>query len=151
MLVLGTLGDLVKKICELETAARMSTRETAVQMTTYHKLLEEWPVESKTRIKYLTVRFKLLTIQLKTVGHEMEKQLAGITATKFKDEDAGHLFVALLVAKRYCFLKQQLRNIYNELNLLSQIGSPPYTMGDDNESGRDDPQDGPAFLSDVEA
>lgn len=152
MLILGTLGDLVKKICELETTARMPSRETAVQMSTYHKLLEEWPVENKLRTAFLIRRFKLTVVRFKEVEQEMERQIIATTSVKFNIEDASSMLVALIVTRSYCNLKKQLREIYNELNTQgSHLGLPPFTMKGQYESGRNNEEAEPDFSSGIQA
>ena len=141
VIVLRTLRDIVKKISELESIEdRKPSRDTTVQMIAYYKVLEEWPVLDTNRVALLTSRFKIQTANFKQAEKDLEAILK-VTPVHFPRDDVEihNEHNAVTAAKRYSYLKKQIRDTYNELNSLGKyIGNPPTVLEIDNgETGKE--------------
>lgn len=106
VIVLGTLGDLVKKIVELEVA-ELSSRTSAVRISTYYEVLKQWPVTDRPRVDLLAVQFKFCMLRFKSAEERIESDLT----------DNGVNTVRSL--KEYFLAKKTMRKIIADINSLS--------------------------------
>lgn len=104
VLVLGTLGDLVKKIVELELSD--ASRKQAIRVSTYHKVLDKWPVTDRRQLDLSILRFKGLSVKLQSLE-------TTVTNTDITD------FYVKNTAKRYFDTLKDLRAEINDINNLS--------------------------------
>lgn len=130
VLILGTLGDLVKKITELEMLDRTPSRDNTIQMYAYNAILEEWPVTDREAVRSTIASFRVQCakhIAIETSLEELSKASSGRIGSSEWIQHAGMMLAA---TSRYLDSKQKLRQSLVLLNSLGRgIGKPPITVG----------------------
>lgn len=127
VIVLGTLGELVKKIVELELLERTPSRDTTVQMFAYQKIYEQWPVEDKAAVDALFNSFRIQVARHKAIENTMTVvKVEGSIGTTEWVSSTAILTGAVL---RYLDSKKSLQQMMLQLNNLGKhSGLPPITM-----------------------
>lgn len=129
VLVLGTLGDLVKKIIELEMLERKPSRDTTVQMYAYGKILEDWPVTDKDQVERLISSFRIQTARHIAIEQSMTELSIKVTGKIGSSSWVQSVATLTDATNRYLVSKNILRQVLTQLNSMGRyIGSPPLTM-----------------------
>ena len=117
VIVLGTLGDLVKKIVEIEIKAmdsEDSVRKEAVRIQTYYKVLEKWPVSDFNNLMRYQLSFKMGATKL--------FMLDGLF------EQLAHPEISSERLKEYFDAKKNLKKLIGEINKLSLSTHDPFEI-----------------------
>jgi hypothetical protein len=110
-IVLGTLGDLVRKICELSVSDMEARRENAVSAVAYDKIYQQWPISDRQKVDLLMRRAQYFLIQLKAKEASFAEN--NFNVGKF---DVSHYFE----------FKYKLIECFKEIEKYSlPIGNPP--------------------------
>ncbi len=126
VLITAPLGDLVKRIVELELRKEKS-HDQFVQLTLLYLIVKKWPVSDANRLTVLIQRTVMQVSNYRNAETEMEQFLKQLPA-KLSEEsvDVLNTWNAVRACSRYSFTKKQLRDTYNELNTLGKgIGLLP--------------------------
>ena len=127
VIVLGTLGELVKKIVELELLERTPSRDTTVQMFAYRKIYEQWPVEDKATVDALLNSFRVQVA--KHIAIENTLKVAKVEGTLGSLEWVSTTAILTGAVLRYLESKKVLQHQLLQLNNLGKhSGLPPITM-----------------------
>ena len=140
VIVLGTLGDLVKKIVELEMLERTPSRDTTVQMAAYYSILDQWPVEDKDIVTSLVQSFRVQAAKHIAIESSMLEQCKKVAEVKFVGSTST-AYILFTIVQRYTVSKKQLRAILEQLNSQGKhFGLPPLAMelADGKESSTDE-------------
>lgn len=134
VIVLGSLGDLIKKIAELELLERNPSRDTTIQMAAYYAILDQWPVSDKPAAEYLVLAFKLQLakhIAVEATIQDLAKKITGKIGSQEWCSATAMLNNATI---RYLDSKAQIKQAIILLNSLGKhVGKPPITMELHNE------------------
>lgn len=142
VVILGNLGDVVKKICELELLEEnLHSRDSLISMAAYHKVLEQWPVQDKIKTETLC-----RVLKVKYAKHLLiEKDLIETYESKRKIHVTDDAFQMAQIASRmiqatgmYLDSLSKIRKMIVQLNDQgSQIDIAPFSF--DIQEGSDEP------------
>lgn len=105
IIVLGTLGDLVKKITELELIEETSRKNT-VKIQIYYKVLAKCPVSDKVKLERLISFFKMYSARFRQVDSQIDLSNALYAIYNVK-------------VKEYFQIRKKLKELLDEINKLS--------------------------------
>lgn len=127
VIVIGRLGELVKKICELEFQLETEHDEVfALELAGYHSVLDSWPVEDKPRTDLLVSMLRI------SVRHYIECENALRLSL-----DGDSASILALSAVQYLQQKDEIRNFMRELNALGRfVGNIPTLQIEDKNRWR---------------
>lgn len=141
VVILGNLGDVVKKICELELLENNKhSRDSIISMAAYHKVLEQWPVQDKNKTELICKILKVQYAKHLVLEKELNASYKENKDTRITDDSFQMARIAskmIQAAGRYLDSLCKIRKLISELNTQgSQIDIAPFSF--DIEEGQDE-------------